>query len=276
MILAALVLAAAIAPPGPTLAVEDTMHTEVPPIFVHAPRVTLDEILDRVARGEARRESLLTDESFLATARIVAHAAERGKVPELFYESVSRVYKRRPDKVRAILVRRYEAHPPKKKGERGDGGIRFGPSMGERMVNFAFRPEARRDFRYRIVGRDIVGNHVVYRIEFKPRSLLAPGEPTGLVWVDTNDFVIVRQEIGFERSPAPLFLQRVDRMVIERERAADHWVLRRILVRATATFSIPKIGRSVDMSLQFDDYAINAGIPDSVFAAHAARPLEDE
>src|SRR5690349_502965 len=134
MILAALVLAAAIAPPGPTLAVEDTMHTEVPTIFVHAPRVTLDEILDRVARGEARRESLLTDESFLATARIVAHAAERGKAPELFYESVSRVYKKRPDKVRAILVRRYEAHPPKKKGERGDGGIRFGPSMGERMV----------------------------------------------------------------------------------------------------------------------------------------------
>ncbi len=276
MSLALLVLAAALAPPGPTLAVEDTMHTEVPPIVVHAPRVTLDEILDRVARGEARRESLLTDESFLATARVVAHAAEKNKAPELFFETVTRVYKKRPDKVRAIVVRRYEAHPPKK-GGKSDANITFGPSMGERMVNFAFRPEARREFRYKIVGRDIVGGHVIYRIEFTPRSLLAPDEPTGLVWVDTNDFVIVRQEVGFERSPVPLFIERVDRMVIERERVQDHWVLRRMLIRATATFSIPKIGRTVDMSIQFDDYAINTGLPDSVFTAHAAHAAtEDE
>ena len=40
---------------GPTLAVEDTMHTAVPEVLVRAPRVTLDEILDRVARGEKRR-----------------------------------------------------------------------------------------------------------------------------------------------------------------------------------------------------------------------------
>src|SRR5437867_2555507 len=34
---------------GPTMAREDTMHTEVPEVLVAAPRVTLDEILDRVA-----------------------------------------------------------------------------------------------------------------------------------------------------------------------------------------------------------------------------------
>ena len=33
---------------------EDTMHTEVPEVLVTAPRITLDEILDLVARGEAR------------------------------------------------------------------------------------------------------------------------------------------------------------------------------------------------------------------------------
>ena len=54
--------ATAPASPGPTLAREDTLHTEVPEVLVRAPRVTLAEILDRVARGEARRESLLTDQ----------------------------------------------------------------------------------------------------------------------------------------------------------------------------------------------------------------------
>ena len=62
--LPAVLLAAAVSPPGPTLAIEDTMHTEVPEVVVRAPRVTLAEILDRVARGEARRDSQLVDQSF--------------------------------------------------------------------------------------------------------------------------------------------------------------------------------------------------------------------
>jgi hypothetical protein len=46
------------------------------------------------------------------------------------------------------------------------------------------RPEARKDFRYRIVGRDLLGDHLVYRIAFEPRSLIGATEPGGLVWVD--------------------------------------------------------------------------------------------
>ena len=56
---------------GPTLATEDTMRTDVSTVLVKAPRVTLEEILDRVARGEARRDSLLHDQSFTATLRVM-------------------------------------------------------------------------------------------------------------------------------------------------------------------------------------------------------------
>jgi antitoxin (DNA-binding transcriptional repressor) of toxin-antitoxin stability system len=270
MPLLAIVLAAALAPLGPTLAVEDTMHTAVGEVLVRAPRVTLGEILDRVARGEARRESLLTDQSFLATARVVAHADERNKPPELMSETVFRVYRKRPDKSRAVVLRRYQAHPPKDKGPRAKVEVRFGPDMGEEIVNFAFRPKARRDYRYHIVGRDIVGGHVVYRIAFEPRSLLTPGNPSGLVWVDTNDFVIVRQEVSFGRSPVPMFLERIDRLVIERTQVGGHWLLKRVLVRATATLPLPRLGRSFDLGLQMDDWAVNTGLGDSLFAGHGA------
>jgi len=276
MPLLAIVLAAALAPAGPTLAVEDTMHTAVGEVLVRAPRVTLGEILDRVARGEARRDSLLTDQTFLATARVVAHADERGKTPELMSETVFRVYKKRPDKVRAVMVRRYQAHPPKDKGARAKAEVRFGPDMSEQIVNFAFRPDARRDYRYRIVGRDIVGGHVVYRIAFEPRSLLTPGYPSGLVWVDTNDFVIVRQEVSFGRSPVPLFLERIDRLVIERAQVGGHWLLRRALVRATATVPLPRLGRSFDLALQLDDYALNTGLADTLFAPRRGAEPSDE
>ena len=268
MPLLAIVLAAALAPSGPTLAVEDTMHTAVGEVLVRAPRVTLGEILDRVARGEARRESLLTDESFMATARVVAHADERGKTPELMSETVFRVYRKRPNKSRTVVLRRYQAHPPKDKGARAEPEVRFGPGMGEQIVNFAFRPAARRDYRYHIAGRDIVGGHVIYQIAFAPRSLLDPGNPSGLVWVDTNEFVIVRQEVRFERSPVPLFLERINRLVIERTQVDGHWVLSRVLVRVTATLPLPRLGRSFDLALQLDDYALNAGIADSLFAEH--------
>ena len=276
MSLLAIAIVAAVSPPGPTLAVEDTLHTEVPPVIVRAPRVTLEEILARVARGEARRTSLIEDQTFLATARVVAHAAETARPPEVYSETVFRVYRKRPGKSRTDVLRRYQAHPPKK-GPKGSVEVQFGPGMGEEIVNFAFRPEARRDFRYRIVGRDIHGNHVVYRVAFEPRSLLTmPGNPTGLVWIDTNEFVIVRQEVHFERSPVPLLLDRVDRMVIERGQVDGLWVLRRVLVRATAILPLPKLGRSFDFSIQFDDYASNTGLADTLFTGRSARAARED
>jgi len=250
--------------PGPTLAVEDTMHTEVPPVLVNAPRVTLDEILDRVARGEARRDSLLHDVVFTATVRLVRHPGG-DKPPELLQEVVNRVYKRKPDQVRSVMLRHREA----KRAKNWNADIGFTSSMQEEIVNFAFRPEARRDYRYKIVGRDLFGDHLVYRIAFEPRSLIGAGDPGGLVWVDTRDFVIVRQELTFPRSPSPLLIKGIDRAVIERREVDGHWVLSRLMARIEMSVPMPRFGRGFDMAIQFDDYRVNRGIDDAIFAKGA-------
>jgi len=266
-LLAALAMPPALAagpPPagtGPTLAVEDTMHTEVPEVLVRAPRVTLDEILDRVARGEARRDSALRDVSFTGTFRLVRNPG--GDKPELFMEQVVRVYRKKPLKLRTVTVRYWEAKP-NKKGKEGDN-IEFSPSTEEEVVNFAFKPEARRDFKYHIEGRDLLGDHLIYRIAFEPRSRLGAAAPAGKVWVDTRDFVIVREELDFSTSPAPLILKGIDRAVIERQEVDGHWVLRRLLMRASFTVPIPRFGRAFDIAVQYDDYKINQGIDDAMF-----------
>ena len=248
--------------PGPTMATEDTMRTELSEMLVKAPRVTLDEILDRVAHGEAKRDSSIRDQAFTAAFRLVRNSNDPKKTPELMSEVVYRVYKKKPDYVRGVKLRQWELKPDKN----DDGGeMSFRSDMSEQIVNFAFRPENRRDFNYRIVGRVLVGEHLVYRIAFEPRSVLDPSVPSGLVWVDTNDFVIVRQEVSFDRSPVPLFLKDVDRMVIERQRLDNVWVLSRALLRATFTVPLPQVGRSIDMAIQFSEYAINSGLPDSLF-----------
>ena len=253
---------------GPTLAVEDTMRTEVPPVLVSAPRVTLDEILGRVARGERRRDSLMTDQSVLVTARLVRNV-DRGRPAELLTETVLRVYKKKPDRVRTQVLRDYKANDEKKKRARVDVNVRARAGMDEEIVNFAFRPEARRQYKYRILGRDLVGGHLVYRIAFEPRSLLDPSEPRGVVWIDTNDFVIVHQELIFDRSPAAPLIKDVKRVVIERQNVDGYWVLKRVLLRAEATIPLPQVGRSFDFSLRFDDYVINRGLPDSLFIGPA-------
>jgi hypothetical protein len=254
--------------PGPTLAAEDTMYTEVPPVLVSAPRVTLDEILDRVARGERRRDSLMTDQSYLLTERLVRNADQK-RPAELLHETVSRVYKQKPALVRTQVLREYEAHAEKKKGVKVEVKSSGPGGMDEEIVNFAFRPEARRQYKYRILGRDLVGNHLVYRIAFEPRSLLDPSAPRGLVWIDTNDFVIVRQELIFDHSPAAPIIKGVNRVVIERQNMDGCWVLKRVLLRAELAIPLPEIGRSFDFSMRFDDYAINRGLPDSLFAGQA-------
>ena len=255
---------------GPVMAKEDTMHASAAPVLVSAPRVTLDEILDRVARGEARRDSLIHDESFLATVRVVRSGKDGAQ--ELLMESVSRVYKRRPDQLRAILLREYEAHPDKKKDD--DNGVKsdFSSSMSEEIVNFAFQPKARRQFRYHITGRDLIGDHIIYRIAFEPSSALDVFEPSGIVWVDTKDFVIVKQEIAFKQSPVPLFLKGIRRMTIERQRVNGYWVLAHVLMRIETTIPVPKFGKVFDFGIQQTEWAVNEGLPDSLFVGAAKAP----
>ncbi len=259
--------------PAPALAIEDTMHTEVPPVFVSAPRVTLDEILDRVARGEARRDSLLEDERYLMTLKVVGHTAE-GQKPQLLEESVVQVWKKRPKLARALELKHWMLHPPKKGDMRVGVSVSASDDMSEEIVNFAFRPSARADFKFRIVGRQVVGQHLVYRIAFEPRSPLSLELPGGTVWVDTHDYVIVRQEITFEQSPIPLFLKGIKRMVVERQKVGDVWVLSRLLVRVESTLPLPRFGRSFDLGIGFTDYALNTGLPDTLFASPTKKPAK--
>jgi hypothetical protein len=267
---------------GPAVAVEDTMRTEVSEVLVRAPRVTLDEILQRVARGEARRDSLLQDQSFTAMMRVLGNTTGKGK-PTLFVETVSKVYKKKPNLVRTVTLRHYEYKSEKERMKEEQGGKEkkadvnadFSPDMGEGIVNFAFRPENRRNYRFRIEDRKLLGDHLLYTLAFEPRSALAVHEPRGRVWVDTKDYVIVRQELSFKQSPVPLFLKNIPHMVVERTRAGEFWVLSRALIRMELTVPLPKFGKAFDFGMSFSDYAVNEGLPDTLFAAPRSRDAKN-
>ena len=147
--------------------------------------------------------------------------------------------------------------------------------MGEQYVSFAFQPESRARYEFEILERQWLGGHVVYRIAYRPRSnvdLL----PTGEVWIDTNEFVIVRQEFGYENgSPLPLFLKSFSNCVVERSRVdGDFWVWTRFFVRVETTSALRwggrvsghPFGEVIDLSYSRTAWEVNRGLPDSLFA----------
>lgn len=257
---------------GPIFAVEDTIPVPsalLPVQIVSASRVTLDEILRRVAEGEARRDSLMQDQSFLMLAALT-YVDPKSKTTVRQWEQATQVYRKRPDKIRTVVLKSMS----KFKDDDGQG-VQVGPRMTEELVDFAFQPRTRSRFHFAIAERHIVGDRVVYVISFTPRSKLDP-LPTGRAWIDTKEFVIVRQEFWYrDRSPAPLFLEGIDSCVIERTQAdGKWWVLSRVLARVRVTSLArwaARIGKEkltpvVDFTLAMQDWKVNHGIDDSVFA----------
>jgi len=262
-------------PGGPTLAAEDTIPIPsalLPTVLVKAQRVSLDEILKRVAEGEARRDSLMLDQSYTLLARITYLDAD-GKAPtgaRKKLEYASKVYKKRPNLVREIPLRQSSDIKQKDDNVRVDAG----PSMREQIVSFAFEPRTRARFRFRIDDRKWIGGHIVYVISFSPRSAV-DDLPDGRVWVDTNDFVIVREEFWYRgRSPAPLVFKRIDSCVVERTKVdGQWWVVSRLLARIQLTSAarfMAKLAKeplspTVDFVASQTDWKINRGIDDAVF-----------
>ncbi|MCC7140988.1 MAG: hypothetical protein IT349_02705 [Candidatus Eisenbacteria bacterium] len=270
--------------PRPTLAAEDTIPPLVnepyPELIINAPRLRLEEILGLVAQGEARRDSLVNDAAFTALMRLTGHSKDPAKGGEqgkgqVYWDAVSRVYKKRPDKVRTIRLKDQAYDEDGKPKADANVNVDFDADLSEQFIAFAFDPSLRSHYAYEIEERISVSDHIVYRIGFEPKSVLEL-LPSGRVWIDTNDFVILREEFWYrDRSPAPVFLERLDSCIIEREQIdRRYWVVSRVLARVTladplrwasklAREPIPKV---VDFAFQQSDWIINGGVPDSLFA----------
>jgi hypothetical protein len=259
----------------PVFAAEDTIPVPsalLPVYEVRADRVTLDEILRRVAEGEARRDSLMKDQSFLLLASMTYLDAngKPARDAQRKWEYAAQVYRKQPDKVREVPLRTVS----RLKDGGDDVQVNVGANMREQLVSFAFEPRTRAGFNYSILERHLLAGHVVYVIGFTPRSRV-DALPSGKAWIDTNDFVIVRQEFWYrDVSPAPLFLKSIDSCVLERTKVDDQWwVLSRLVARVQMTSMsrfLAKVSRSelaptVDFAVQFRDWRINQGIDDSVF-----------
>ncbi len=254
----------------PALAAEDTFGVRVRyalrTVEVQGKRLTLRDILERAREGERRRREAIQDVSYTEDVRVVLIGGRGGNAERRrFHEARSRIYFKRPDReLRLELAdRRYgDQDEDEKLGLNAEVSIEARDALD--YADGPFYLEDIDSYRYEIRDRRLFPDRVLYAVAFAPRSDFDP-LPSGTFWIDTAEFVVVHEEMRFERNPLPLFLESVDEIVRQRGRVADRWVVTRIQVKAVVRSALVFGFKTAEIEATYSDFAFDQGLVDSLF-----------
>jgi hypothetical protein len=258
------------------LAVEDTLDLtdryKIDPLIVQAERLRIGEIVRLCIEHEEALQERIDSHVFTQFLKTVMHVGGYGEDAEklLVLEEVTRVHFRKPDEHKVVPLKQewYILEDGEKKPweeaeeEGGEVSVRY-----EEFHDLPFYLEDEDEYDFRILSREIVGDHVVYEVEFKPKSDFEIA-PVGKILIDTSSFQILREEFDFgDRVPMPLVVKSIGPVIRERQRIGDLWVWKRILVRADLRlgwlrFVEKNIPDTVEFVVLFRDHQLNEGWPE--------------
>ncbi len=263
---------------SPVLATEDSIRQyELPePIRVHAERVPLLDIIRKAQQGERHKYDGLATLSY---TRIVKISIEFGKPKARTEtdETVSRVYFRAPDRLKATEVRHTETviqpdgtRRPKEKDKEKDG-VQVEVSDGDEentrngLVDLPDYLERLDHYDFEILHRSVQPDQVVYEIGFHPKSEFDM-LPEGRMWILTRGYQIVREELHFAHLPMPGILKDVDLITREWQEVEGRWLLKRISARATLGLpGILRAPKSLEAVVVYGQYVFNPTLDPALF-----------
>jgi hypothetical protein len=150
------------------------------------------------------------------------------------------------------------------------------------MGSMPFAPGGSGLYNYTILDRRNVGNSLIYKVKFKPKSRFE-ALPTGVVWVDYSNWAIRKVEAEMiETVPFPLFIKSMPVMRISRQRVGDYWLTTEVyaLIHLRNVPLLP-LPRSAEVRVRMQDITINGepatpenAIPEA--ALPGTLPGEDE
>jgi hypothetical protein len=254
----------------PALATEDTFGVlvkyEMRTIEVQAKRLSLRDILERAREGERRRREAVEDLAYTERIRVTLLGGRGGASDRRrFFEHAARVYWKRPGKhLRVELGEREYGDQDVKEKLQARSEVQV--EMFD-VLDFAQGPfylENLDEYRYELKDRRLFPDRVLYAVDFTPRSDFDP-LPGGVFWIDTADFVIVHEDMEFERNPLPIFFESIDHIVRERKQIDGRWVVNRLQMVAEMRAAFIVGFDRVELEATFSDFAFNTQLPDSLF-----------
>jgi hypothetical protein len=258
------------------LAVEDTLDLtdryKIDPLIVEAERLRIGEIVRLCIESEEALKERIETHVYTQFLKTVMHVGGYGDDAENLHvlEEVARVHFRRPEEVKVVPLKQewYILEDGKKKpweeGEEEGGDVRV---RYEDFNDLPFYFEDEDEYEFEILSRQIVGDHVVYEVGFKPKSDFEIA-PEGKILIDTSTFRILREEFDFgDRVPMPWLVKSIGPVIRERERIGELWVWKRILVRVDLRlgwlrFLEKNIPDTLEFVVLFDEHHLNEGWPE--------------
>ncbi|MGD8394105.1 MAG: hypothetical protein PVF43_01385 [Candidatus Eiseniibacteriota bacterium] len=258
----------------PALAREDTfgvrLRYEYRTIEIEADRLSLREILERAREGERRRREAVDDASYTENVRVSAIGSRIGRERNRIFEERTRVYYKAPDRhLRIRIAERAYGDQDEEEETESRSSVRVSVDDILDLASAPFYLENIDSYRYAIRDRQVFPDRVVYAVDFEPRSEFDV-EPSGTFWIDAAEFVIIHEEMRFERNPAPLILKSLGNFTRERRRVDGRWMVTRAYAEAELRGTLLHGIRKIEFELRLSDFAFNTGLPDSLFAGAAA------
>jgi hypothetical protein len=253
----------------PALAKEDTfgvrLRYELREVEIEAERLDLKEIIRLAQQGEQRRRESVEDLTYTEQARVSVLGGRWKSDKVRVFEERARVYYKRPDKqMRIQIAEREYGDQDEKEEAKMDKSVQVEVHDALDFAQAPFYLDDIEAYRYEIHDRQIFPDRAIYAVKFEPRSDFDVA-PTGVFWLDAADFVVIHEEMWFERNPAPLFLKSVDSIVRERQQVDGHWVVSRMQAKAEIRGALVWGFKKVEFEMFFTEFDFNSGLPDSIF-----------
>lgn len=251
---------------GVVIAFEDTFAFDpgaVDSTMVTARRVSLAEIIDAVGRRMEQEQRRMRGVEYTQLVTLVerddpdrsrqdyrvTEAAERARISDDQGLQTVRLWRRERTVKDGAVVKEEIEEKPRTQWEDVENGM---------MMAMPFAPGSAYRYDYTLASVDLVGNDLVYRIDFRPRSRFE-ALPTGTVWVDYSHWAVRRVEARMtDVVPFPMFVDAVPVFRLVRERLGEYWFTTDVMLEIDLK-PVPLVDnpRVIELRVQLRDAVIN-------------------
>jgi len=228
-------------------------------VEVTAPRVKIADVIAAIARRLEREDGRQVTYSYTSLTTVVIRKKSGDYSIE---ETASRFSHDQEQGDREVQLwqrlRRYEG------GEQVEDEVNdrvttdYAGAQKSIIAAMPFSPGGASHYKYRILAREVVGNSLIYKVGFAPRSRFE-ALPAGTIWVDYSNWVVRKIEASMTGAvPYPMFLKSVPVYRMSQERFGEFWfpsaMYMRLELREIPLLPMPA---SVEVRLKLQDVVIN-------------------